>query len=66
MEKRIVYQKPDGGVAIIIPAPGVELSSLMYLVPSGPYAIVDADEIPVDRSQRNAWTYDFSASPVKE
>ena len=53
---RILYPTPDGGVAIIIPTESVELA--LKDVPAGvPYTIVDATEIPEDRTFRAAWEY---------
>jgi hypothetical protein len=52
--KRIIYPTPDGGVAVIIPAESVELA--LKDVPEGvPYEIVDASEVPTDRTFRGAW-----------
>ena len=52
--KRIIYQTPEGGVAVIIPSESVELA--LKDVPEGvPYEIVDASEVPADRFFRNAW-----------
>lgn len=60
-EKRIIYPTPDGGVAIIVPAPGCDLTIeeiARRTVPSGvDYRIVNTDEIPEDRTFRNAWEY---------
>jgi len=54
--KRIIYQTDDGGVAIIIPAVSVEAA--LKDVPEGkPYKIVEASDIPTDRTFRNAWEY---------
>ena len=62
MEKVILYKQDNGVVAIIRPT---EEALVMYPidiiaqkdVPAGrPYRIVNASEIPTDRSQRNAWT----------
>jgi hypothetical protein len=51
---RIIYQTPEGGVAVIIPAESVDLA--LKDVPEGvPYEIVTADKIPSDRTFRNAW-----------
>ena len=63
MNQRIIYPNDDGGVAIIVP-------SSKYLaehtieelaakdVPVGkPFQIVDASDIPTDRTFRNAWEY---------
>jgi hypothetical protein len=52
--KRIIYPTPDGGVAVIIPAESIELA--LKDVPEGvPYEIVDATEVPADRTFRGAW-----------
>lgn len=62
--KRILFPNDDGGVSIIIPAESVEAA--MKDIPSGkPYLIVDAADIPTDRSFRNAWTADFTGAEVK-
>jgi hypothetical protein len=59
--KRIIYPNDEGGVSIVVPAPDCELSLEQIAgkdVPAGkPYQIVDASEIPDDRSYRNAWTF---------
>jgi hypothetical protein len=64
MNKRIIYQNDDGGVAIIIPTPEYlaehtieELAAKD--VPAGkPYKIVDVTDIPTDRTFCGAWTVD--------
>lgn len=62
--KRILFPNDDGGVSIIIPAESVEVA--MKDIPSGkPYLIVDAADIPADRTFRNAWTADFIDAKVK-
>lgn len=61
MSKRIVYQNDFGGVAVIVPCDcGLTVEEIAKKdVPSGkPYAIVDASDIPTDRSQRMAWVVD--------
>ena len=58
--KRIIYPTDDGGVAIIIPSEcGLTIEQIAAKdVPVGkPYKIVDASEIPTDRTFRNAWEY---------
>ncbi len=64
MDKRIIYPTTDGGVAVIIPAPecGLSLQEIAAKdVPSGkPWKIVDAADIPADRTFRDAWTADFT------
>lgn len=58
IDKRIIYPNDEGGVSIIIPAPGVTKEQLLTAVPNGkPYKIVDAKDIPTDRTFRNAWEY---------
>ena len=58
---RIIYPTPEGGVAIIIPAPdcGLTIEQIAAKdVPAGvPYSIVDVSDIPSDRTFRNAWEY---------
>lgn len=60
MNKRIIYPTDDGGVAIIVPAPncGLTIEEIARKdVPLGkPFQIVDGNEIPEDRTFRNAWT----------
>lgn len=59
MNKRIIYPNDDGGISIIIPSESVEAA--MKDIPSGkPYKIIDAADIPSDRTFRDAWTADFS------
>jgi hypothetical protein len=58
---RIIYPTPEGGVAIIIPAPdcGLTIEEIAAKdVPAGvPFRIVEAADIPTDRTFRNAWEY---------
>jgi hypothetical protein len=60
---RIIYPTPEGGLAIIIPAPDCGLTVEQIAakdVPAGvPFRIVEAADIPEDRTFRNAW--EFSA-----
>lgn len=56
MSLRIAYTKEDGGVAYIVPAPGVSVEQLLHLVPEGAtWKVVDASEIPTSRTYRDAW-----------
>jgi hypothetical protein len=60
---KIIYQTPEGGVAVIIPAESVELA--LKDVPEGtPYEIVATDDIPSDRFFRNAWKANGAAIEV--
>jgi hypothetical protein len=60
-DKRIIYPTDDGGVAVIVPAPnsGLTIEQIAAKdVPAGKaYKIVDAADIPSDRTFRNAWEY---------
>jgi len=63
MTQRIIYPNDDGGVSILIPTEEYlaehtieELAAKD--VPEGkPYKIVDTEDIPTDRTFRNAWEY---------
>lgn len=61
MNQRVIYPTPDGGVAILVPVPdcGLTLDEIIAKdVPPGvPYKIIDAADIPTDRTFRNAWEY---------
>jgi hypothetical protein len=60
----IIYKQDNGVVAIIRPTEealnlyGIEAIALKDVPAGKPYKIVDASEVPTDRSQRNAWTVD--------
>jgi hypothetical protein len=61
MTKRVIYPTPEGGVAIIVPAPECELSIEQIAakdVPAGvEYKIIDTADMPTDRTFRGAWEY---------
>ena len=65
MTKRIIYPTPDGGVAILIPAPEwlaeegntIEKLAEKDVPASVPYKIIDTADVPTDRTFRNAWEY---------
>jgi hypothetical protein len=63
MDKRIIYPNDDGGVSVMTPMPeALEIMTIEEIaikdVPIGkPYKIVDASDIPTDRTFRNAWEY---------
>lgn len=60
--KRIAYPQGDG-VVVMTPCPcGLTVEQIAAKdVPAGvPYIIVDATDIPTDRSLRAAWRADFS------
>jgi len=61
MNKRIIYQNDNGGVAIIIPCDcKLTIEEIAAKdVPTGKsYKIVDVSEIPTDRKWRDEWTVD--------
>lgn len=59
--KRIIYPTPEGGVAVIVPAPecGLSIEEIAAKdVPEGvPFKIIDTEEVPTDRTFRNAWEF---------
>jgi len=61
MNSRIIYPTDEGGVAVIVPAPecGLMIEEIAAKdVPEGkPFKIVDAADIPSDRTFRGAWEY---------
>lgn len=62
--KLIIYPNDNGGICILTPAPecGLSLAEIAAKdVPAGkPWKIVDAADIPADRTFRDAWTADFT------
>lgn len=60
-DKRIIYPTDEGGVAVIVPAPdcGLSIDEIAKKdVPAGkPFKIVNAADIPTDRTFRNAWEF---------
>ena len=64
MNPVILYKQDNGVVAVIRPTAeaiavyGIEAIAQKDVPAGKPYKIIDASEIPADRSQRNAWTVD--------
>ena len=64
MTQVIIYNQDNGVVAVIIPTPealalyGIEAIAAKDVPAGRPFKIVDAADIPSDRSERNAWTVD--------
>ena len=62
MNQRIIFQNDEGGVSVIVPSPNcLQEHTIEEIaakdVPAGkPYKIVSVDDIPSDRTFRNAWT----------
>jgi len=61
---RIIFKNDQGGVSVIIPSPeALEQHGIEWIankdVPAGrKFKLVDAADIPSDRSDRDAWTVD--------
>ena len=62
MTQKIIYQLPGGGVAVLRITGELSFEDCCKKdVPAGvPYLIVDAADVPADRSFRAAWEADFS------
>lgn len=63
MNKRIIYPADNGTVAIIVPSEnyvaehGIEALAQKDVPAGKPYKIIDASEVPTDRTFRDAWEY---------
>lgn len=57
MTQRIIYTTPEGNVCVVIPAPGFTAQDCMKDVPVSAVAseVVPVEDIPSDRTFRNAW-----------
>jgi hypothetical protein len=64
MTQVIIYNQDNGGVAVIIPTQealeqhGIQAIAIKDVPAGKPFKIVDAADIPSDRSERGAWTVD--------
>ena len=64
MTQVIIYKQDNGVVAVIIPTQealeqyGIEAIAIKDVPAGKPFKIVDAADIPSDRSERDAWTVD--------
>jgi len=64
MNQLIIYKQDNGTVAVIRPTEealaiyGINAIAKKDVPAGKPYKIIDASEIPTDRSMRNAWTVD--------
>ena len=54
---KIIYETPEGGVAVVSPAPDIDIDQLASkVVPSGAsWDAVENSVIPTDTTFRNAW-----------
>ncbi len=61
MTQRIIYPTDEGGVAVIVPAPecGLTIEEIAAKdVPAGkPFKIINTEDVPTDRTYRDAWKY---------
>ena len=61
---RIIFKNNQGGVSVIIPSPealafyGIQAIAIKDVPAGKPFKIVNAADIPSDRSDRDAWTVD--------
>jgi len=64
---RIIYLQDNGVVAVIIPTPealdahGIQAIAIKDVPAGKKFKIVDASDIPEDRTFREAWTVDDAA-----
>jgi len=53
---RIIFTNDEGGVSVVVPAPGISPEEAVRAVPTGKqYEVVPLSEIPTDRTFRGAW-----------
>lgn len=61
MDQRIIFKNSNGGVSVIIPSPdcGLTIEEIAEKdVPGGAeFRIVEAADIPADRTFRDAWEW---------
>ncbi len=61
MTQRIIFQNDEGNLAVITPTQealeqyGIEAIALKDVPAGKPFKIVSTDDIPTDRTFRNAW-----------
>jgi len=62
MTNAIIYPQDNGTIAIVIPTGELPIEDVAQKdVPAGiPYLLIDAADIPADRTFRGAWEADFS------
>lgn len=64
MNQVIIYKQDNGVVAIIRPTQealalyGIEAIAAKDVPAGKPYKIIDAADVPTDRTQRDSWTVD--------
>lgn len=59
---RYVYLNDEGGVSVVVPAPGITADQIISRLPTDrPYTEVPVEAVPSDRTYRNAWSFDHDA-----
>ena len=67
--KRIIYKNTDNSVGVLIPTDeALSFATIEQIaekdVPKDlPYKIVDVEDIPIDRTYRDAWEWDKTIEP---
>ena len=62
---KIIYENSDGGVSVVIPAPGKTPADVVNVVPDDTiYEIVPDSVVPTDRTFRGAWRKDGDAIDI--
>lgn len=65
MSQVIIFQPASGPLAIFTPSPGVTVSAALgaQITPKGlPFKIIDASEVPTDKTFRAVWEWDGDLS----
>lgn len=58
-DQRVIFPNDEGGVSIIVPAPGATREQVLQAVPEGkPYQVVSVNDVPSDRTFRDAWIFE--------
>lgn len=62
MNQRIIFPNSEGTVCVLIPTGEISVNEVSRKdVPAGvPYLVINAADIPTDRTFRSAWQADFS------
>ena len=62
MNTRILYPNTLGGISVVIPTGELSIEEVAQKdVPAGvPYLIISFDDVPTDRTFRDAWEADFT------
>lgn len=64
MTQVVIYKQDSGVISVLYPTPealdamGIEAIAKKDVPTGKPYKIIDASDLPADRSQRNLWTVD--------